>query len=164
MNPDEMQMNETIDKTESRICKLFGVPESMISAKANKYNTVGQNSLHFLKHTLAPILVAIEQSLDRQLLTDTEKKEKGYFFRFDTSELLRATEKERTETVAIGLEKGLLTINEARAKLDLPNIEDDMLVFGLQHALYNPKTKKWKVPNMDGGTENQEEGNDVTHE
>ena len=76
MNPDEMQMNETIDKTESRICKLFGVPESMISAKANKYNTVGQNSLHFLKHTLASILVAIEQSLDRQLLTDTEKRKK----------------------------------------------------------------------------------------
>ncbi|CAM4019299.1 phage portal protein [Bacillus paranthracis] len=155
MNPNEIQMNETMDRTESRICKLFGVPESMISSKANKYNSVEQNSLHFLKHTIAPILVALEQAFDRQLLTTREKKVKGYFFRFDVSELLRATEKERTEAIALGLEKGLLTINEAREKLDLPNIEKNVFMWGLNHVLYNPKTDDMKVPNMDGGTENK---------
>lgn len=164
MNPNEIQMNETMDRTESRICKLFGVPESMISSKANKYDSVEQNSLHFLKHTIAPILVALEQAFDRQLLTTREKKVKGYFFRFDVSELLRATEKERTEAIALGLEKGLLTINEAREKLDLPNIEKNVFMWGLNHVLYNPKTDEMKVPNMDGGTENNEKGNDVTHE
>ncbi len=163
MNPNEIQMNETMSRTDSKICTLFGVPESLISTKANKYNTVGQNSLHFLKHTIAPILIDIEKVLNKDLLTEKQKEE-GYYFRFDTSELLRATEKERTEAVAIGLEKGLLTINEARAKLDLPKIDDDVFVFGLQHALYNPKTKEWKVPNMDGGTENQEKGTDTKNE
>ncbi|WP_439033614.1 phage portal protein [Bacillus paranthracis] len=163
MNPNEIQMNETMSRTDSKICTLFGVPESLISTKANKYNTVGQNSLHFLKHTIAPILIDIEKVFNKELLTGKEKLQ-GYYFRFDTSELLRATEKERTETVAIGLEKGLLTINEARAKLDLPKIDDDVFMWGLNHVLYNPKTKEMKVPNTDGGTENQEKGNDVTHE
>ncbi|PEM44862.1 phage portal protein [Bacillus wiedmannii] len=163
LNPDEIQMNETMDRTDSKICTLFGVPESMIATKANKYDSVEQNSLHFLKHTIAPILVDIEKAFNKQLLTGKEKSQ-GYFFRFDTSELLRATEKERTETVAIGLEKGLLTINEARAKLDLPNIKKDAFMWGLQHALYYPDTNEWKVPNIDGGTLNQEKGNDVTHE
>lgn len=163
MNPNEIQMNETMSRTDSKICTLFGVPESLISTKANKYNTVGQNSLHFLKHTIAPILVDIEKVLNKELLTEKEKLQ-GYYFRFDTSELLRATEKERTESIALGLEKGLLTINEARAKLDLPKIKNDSFVFGLQHALYNPETNEWKVPNMDGGTLNQEKGTDVAHE
>ncbi|EOO35068.1 phage portal protein [Bacillus mycoides] len=163
MNPNEIQMNETMSRTDSKICTLFGVPESLISTKANKYNTVGQNSLHFLKHTIGPILVDIEKVFNKELLTEKEKLQ-GYYFRFDTSELLRTTEKERTESVALGLEKGLLTINEARAKLDLPKIKNDLFIFGLQHALYNPETNEWKVPNIDGGTLNQEKGNDVTHD
>lgn len=163
LNPDEIQMNETMSRTDSKICTLFGVPESLISTKANKYNSVEQNSLHFLKHTIGPILVDIEKVLNKELLTEKEKLQ-GYYFRFDTSELLRATEKERTESIALGLEKGLLTINEARAKLDLPKIDDDVFMWGLNHVLYNPKTKEMKVPNTDGGTSNQEKGNDVTHE
>lgn len=163
MNPNEIQMNETMSRTDSKICTLFGVPESLISTKANKYNTVGQNSLHFLKHTIGPILVDIEKILNKDLLTEKEKLQ-GYYFRFDTSELLRTTEKERTESVALGLEKGLLTINEARAKLDLPRIDDDVFMWGLNHVLYNPKTKEMKVPNTDGGTENQKKGNDIKNE
>ncbi|PFM66238.1 phage portal protein [Bacillus cereus] len=163
MNPNEIQMNETMSRTDSKICTLFGVPESLISTKANKYNSVEQNSLHFLKHTIAPILVDIEKVLNKDLLTEKEKLQ-GCYFRFDTSELLRATEKERTESVALGLEKGLLTINEARAKLDLPKIDDDVFMWGLNHVLYNPKTKEMKVPNTDGGTENQEKGTDTKNE
>ncbi|HFK1517126.1 TPA: phage portal protein [Bacillus cereus] len=162
MNPNEIQMNETMSRTDSKICTLFGVPESLISTKANKYNSVEQNSLHFLKHTIAPILIDIEKVLNKDLLTEKEKLQ-GFYFRFDTSELLRATEKERTESIALGLEKGLLTINEARAKLDLPKIDDDVFMWGLNHVLYNPKTKEMKVPNTDGGTDNNT-GDEVNNE
>ncbi|PGC57704.1 phage portal protein [Bacillus wiedmannii] len=129
------------------ICKVFNMPDVMISNEGTKHQSLEQNNKAFHTTTLSPIIVAMESALDKSLLLEKEK-EKGYFFRFDTSELLRATEKERTEAVAIGLEKGLLTINEARAKLDLPNIEDDIFMWGLQHVLYNPKTGEMKVPNM----------------
>jgi HK97 family phage portal protein len=157
MKPTDLQLNDSKSGTNSEICKLFGVPESMITTAANKYGSIEQNQLHFLKHCLAPIIGAIEASVDKSLLLEKEKQE-GYFFRFDTSEMLRATEKERVEAVALGLEKGLLTINEARAKLDLPNIDEDVFMWGLQSVLYNPKTGEMKVPNMGltGGEANGE--------
>ncbi|OSY02632.1 phage portal protein [Bacillus mycoides] len=154
LNPDEIQMHQTKKETNSEICKLFGVPESMISTAANKYGSIEQNQLHFLKTTLATIITDFENAYNQYLLTE-EEKEDGYCFRFDTSELIRTTEKEKIEAVGLGLEKGLLTINEARYKLDLPPIKNDVFMWGLQHALYNPETGEMKVPNMDGGTTNK---------
>lgn len=124
MNPNEIQMNDTKKATSSEICKLFGVPEGLINPNAGSYYTsIEQNSLHFLKHALAPIVTAIEAAMDRALLLESEK-DSGYFFRFDTSEIARATEKERVETAVRGIQGGLFTINEARAKFDLPNIDN----------------------------------------
>lgn len=123
MNPNEIQMNDTKALTNTEICKLFGVPESMISTAANKYGSIEQNQLHFLKHALAPIVTAIEAAMDRAMLLESEK-DNGYFFRFDTSEIVRTTEKERVDSVVAGLQGGLFTINEARAKFDLPAIDE----------------------------------------
>jgi HK97 family phage portal protein len=149
MNPTEIQMNETRKSTSSEICKLFNVPESMISTAANKYGSIEQNQLHFLKHTLAPIIMAIESAMDRALLLEKEKK-KGYFFRFDTAEIVRATEKERTDAIVAGLSGGVLTINEARARLDLPAIAEDILKLSTGDVLLDPKTGEVKVPNVEG--------------
>lgn len=147
MKPSDLQLVDSKSGTNSEICKLFGVPENMITTATNKYVSIEQNQLHFLKHCLAPIIGAIEAAADKSLLLEKEKAE-GYYFRFDTSEMLRATEKERVEAVALGLEKGLFTINEARSKLDLPEIEDDVFMWGLQSVLFNPETGEMKVPNM----------------
>ncbi|WP_349346504.1 phage portal protein [Priestia megaterium] len=164
LNPEELQINETKKNTNSEICKLFGVPESMITTAANKYGSIGQNQLNFLKQTLAPIIRDFESAYDQYLLTE-EEKANGYQFRFDTSELLRATEKERIEAIGLGLEKGLLTINEARSKLDLPPLDEDLFMWGLQTVLYNPKTGEMKVPNMGlTGTQNQEKGTEINND
>jgi HK97 family phage portal protein len=122
MKPNEIQMTDTRKATSSEICKLFNVPESMISTAANKYGSIEQNQLHFLKHTLSPIVTAFEAAMDKTLLLESEKGS-GYFFRFDTSEIVRATEQERVASTVAGIQGGLFTINEARAKFDLPNIE-----------------------------------------
>ncbi len=135
MNPEELQLTESKKATNSEICKLFNVPESMVTTTANKYGSIEQNNLHFLKHTLAPIIVALESAMDRALLLESEK-EKGYFFRFDTSEIVRATEKERVEAVVAGVNGGIFTINEGRAKFELPALKKDslMLTPGAQAA------------------------------
>ncbi|MBG9470139.1 hypothetical protein ABE55_27225 [Bacillus thuringiensis] len=130
MNPSEIQMSETRKATNSEICKLFGVPESLVNATIGKqYVSLEQNQLYLLKNTLSPIIVAMESSMDRALLLESEK-DSGYFFRFDTSELIRSTEKERVETVVTAVQGGLFTINEGRAKFDLPDVEngDDVLL------------------------------------
>jgi len=129
------------------ICKIFNVPEGTISTGGKQYQSLAQNSKEFLTTTLSPIIGAMESAFDKALLLESEK-DKGYFFRFDTSELLRATKKEQVEMVALGLEKGIFTINDARAMLDLPPIDDDVFMWNLSNVLYNPKTGEMKVPNM----------------
>lgn len=161
LNPDQIQMTETKKATNTEICKLFGVPESMISPTANKYNSIEQNNLSFLKSTLAPIIADFQNAYDQYLLTDREKAE-GYQFRFDTSELLRTTEKEKNESVQALYESGLISFNESRYKLDQSPIEDkdDYFAPSLGRIFINKKTGEIKNPNVDGGTANQTKGND----
>jgi HK97 family phage portal protein len=125
MNPNDIQMNETKRSTNSEICKLFNVPESMVNSTIGKqYVSIEQNNLAFLKNTLSPILASFESSMDRALLLESEKSQ-GYFFRFDTGELVRATEKEQVDTLVNAVSGGIFTINEARAKFNLPELDEE---------------------------------------
>jgi HK97 family phage portal protein len=149
IKPNDMQLVESKKITISEIARLFNVPESMLNADANKYASNEQNNLHFLQYTLAPIISAIESALDKSLLLENEKED-GYYFRFDVSEILRTTEKEKIESAATGLTKGLYSLNETRAKLDMHKLEDDYFIWSLGNVLYNPKTGEIIVPNMQG--------------
>ncbi|MDN4492889.1 phage portal protein [Ureibacillus aquaedulcis] len=124
MNPNEIQMSETKKNTNSEICKLFNVPQHMVGSSDNaQYINLEQN-LSFLKQTISPIIISLESAMDKSLLLESEKAE-GYFFRFDTSEILRTTEKERIETLNIAVSSGIYTIDEARAKVDLPPTQNE---------------------------------------
>lgn len=153
LKPDELQMNETSKRTNSEICKLFGVPESMITTAANKYGSIEQNSLHFHKHTLAPIIASFESAFNRQLLTE-EEKEQGYVFRFDATQLLRATQTELSNSLVTLSSGGIMTTNEARFRLDLPPVKDgDELKHSLGDVFQDVKTGEKEVPNMQGKTD-----------
>ncbi|HHQ2477322.1 TPA: phage portal protein [Bacillus cereus] len=140
------------------ICKVFNMPDGMISTNGNQYQSLEQNNKAFYTTTLSPIIGVMESAFDKALLLESEKDD-GYFFRFDTSELLRATKKEQVEMVGLGLEKGIFTINDGRAMLDLPPIKDDVFMWNLASVLYNPKTGEMKVPNM--GLTNDKQSLDV---
>lgn len=149
LKPNDLQLVDGRQVTVAEICRLFNVPESMINANANKYASNEQNNLHFLQYTLLPIITAIEAALDKTLLLESEKED-GYYFRFDTTEILRTTEKERIEAAANGLKNGFFSLNETRGKFDKPALEDDFFMWSLGHVLFNPKTKEMFVPNMQG--------------
>jgi phage portal protein BeeE len=80
--------------------------------------------LAHLVHTMAPRWESFEQSLNTQLLTEKER-EQGYYFDFVEEGMLRASA-EVTQKVLLGYTNGgLITPNEARAKLDLNPMDDD---------------------------------------
>jgi len=152
LKPNDLQMVDSKKITISDISRLFNVPESMLNADANKYASNEQNNLHFLQYTLAPILIAFETALDKSLLLE-EEKEQGYYFRFDVSEILRTTEKEKIESITEALTKGLWSLNESRGKLDLPKLDEDYFIWSLGNVLFNPETKEIIVPNMQGSAD-----------
>lgn len=146
MKPNELDLTNVRKDTVSQITRIFNVPESMINASANKYGSLEQNNLQFLQYCVGPIISQIEAALDRQLLLESDK-EAGYFFRFDTSEMLRTTEENKINTVLTAMKGGLFSINEARAKVDLPPIPTDLFQWSLGNVFYNPETNQMTIPN-----------------
>lgn len=147
MKPNEMDLTNSRKNTVSEVARIFNVPESMINSSANKYASNEQNNIYFLQYCVSPIVTSIENALDKSLLLESEK-EQGYFFRFDTSEILRTTEKEKIETVVQAMEKGLYSISEARGKVDMPALEKDYFMWNLGSVFFNPKTGDMTIPNM----------------
>ncbi|UZJ79437.1 phage portal protein [Fictibacillus sp. KU28468] len=152
LNPEQLQLTNSRKATNADICKLFGVDESLINAEFNKYSANSQQNLAYLQYTLAPIIAAIESAFDKSMLLESEK-DNGYYFRFDTSEILRGTPKEQIESVGIAVEKGLLSVNEGRAVLDRNAINKDYFMWSLGHVLYDAKKDEMIVPNMMGTIE-----------
>ena len=122
LSPNELGLLDS-RKTHTELTEeIFNLPKGMLSSA-----TVIQSE-EFLRFTLNPILSAIEGAINKTLLLEEEKAE-GYYFRFDVSELLKASFKEQVETVSSATNNGLMTINEGRALLDMkPFLDKDFLL------------------------------------
>ena len=147
LNPNELDLSTSKNSTLSDIARVFGIPESMLNADANKYNSNEQNNLHFLQYTLEPVITAFESALNKSLLLEEEKK-KGYSFRFDRDSILATTEAEKFATTIQAMKGGLLSVNEARERHNMKQILDDYMMWSLGNIFYNKEDSKMTIPNM----------------
>ena len=149
IDPDKLQLTESTKAVVSDIARMFNIPESMINSSANKYNSNEQNNLYFLQYTLSPIMVAIESSLTKDLLLESEK-DGDLEFRFDPSALLRATVKEQTDNAVSKFKNGIITnlaAKRAVGEMVQPDEQEYKLVTTGQtllsdknHTIINPNT------------------------
>ena len=122
--PEEAQFLETRKFQLDEIARLYRVPPHMIGdLEKSSFNNIEQQSLELVKYTLNPWVVRWEQSLQKALLTDKERKE--YFIRFKVDGLLRGDYKSRMEGYAIGRQNGWLSANDIRSLEDLNPIEGE---------------------------------------
>ena len=149
LSPNDLALDSSKESTDEDICNLFGVPYSLVLGKKG-YGDAEQDNLHFLKYCLSPILKCIEEQLDRSLLLEDEKED-GYYFRFDITELLRMTESETYKALGEGMKTGIVSINEARARVDLPPVEQDFLLLSLGNIFYDMNSNEFIVPNTGQG-------------
>lgn len=156
LKPSDLLLTDNRKDNVSDICKLFNLPESLIDVSKAKYGSLEQNNAHFLQYTLSPIISVIESSLNKSLLLEDEKT-KGCFFAFDTSEVLRTTEKELVDSTISSVNGGLLSLNEGRRKLNMKPVNDDIIKLNLGNVFYYPTTGEMIVPNL--GTKVDKEGN-----
>ncbi|WNM53022.1 portal protein [Staphylococcus phage S-CoN_Ph10] len=147
LNPNELDLSTSKEAVLSDIARVFGIPESMLNADANKYNSNEQNNLHFLQYTLDPIITALESALNKSLLLESEK-DKGYSFQVDRDSILATTEAEKFATTIQAMKGGLISVNEARARHNLKQITDDYMMWGLGNIFYNKEDSKMTIPNM----------------
>lgn len=140
----ELQMNENKESNSQEICKLFGIPASMICGSQTG-NSMTDNDMNQFIRACVAVMVDIECSLNRDLLLESEKG--SYYWQFDTKELTRGSIKERYEAYKIGLEKNFLQIDEVREKEDMEPLGIEWLQLNLNTVFYNPKTKEIYTPN-----------------
>uniref|UniRef100_UPI0040473804 phage portal protein n=1 Tax=Yoonia sp. TaxID=2212373 RepID=UPI0040473804 len=117
INPDDAQMLESRKFSVEEICRFFGVPPHMVGHTSNSTSWgtgLEQQTLGFQKFTLRRRLKRIEQALEKQLLTPSDRAN-GVTIEFNLEGLLRGDSAARSAFYASGLMNGWMTINEVRA-------------------------------------------------
>lgn len=135
----EMQLNENKESNAIEICKLFGVPPTVLTGKMTE-----KDREEFLR-TCTSIMSDFEKSMDRDLLLESEKSSMG--FKFDTNELTRGNLKDKFEAYQIALKNSWMTVDEVREKEGLENLDFGFIQLGLDSVLYDPIEKTVYTPN-----------------
>lgn len=128
--PEDAQFIETRKFNRSEIASIFNVPSHMINDldKAT-FSNISEQSIQFVRHSIMPWVVNIEQELNRKLFTIQERKA-GYYVKHNIGALLRGTPKERAEFYHYAITDGWMHRNEVRALEDLDPVEglNEMLI------------------------------------
>lgn len=107
------------EQTMKRICGLFGVPPAMIGIADQKYNNTQTMMDEFYKSSMYPMLVSIQQKIKQHLFV-------GYpnlCIEFDTRNFLKGDPLSQMNFAVAGVGAGIMTPNEAREYLGMPNKE-----------------------------------------
>jgi HK97 family phage portal protein len=111
-------------QTMKRICGLYGVPPAMVGIADQKYNNTQTMLDEFYKSTMYPLIVNVQQKLKHHLFP-------GYpslCVQFDTQDFLKGAPLDQMNYAQAGVAAGIMTPNEAREYLGMPQIEGgDML-------------------------------------
>ncbi len=121
MSMQDAQFIEQKRMSLADIARIFNVPLHKIQDldRATNNNIEVMNT-EFYKSTLLPWITSFEEVYNQTLLTERERDE-GYHFKHNVSSLLRASMNDRMESYQKGIH--VMTINEMRAKEDLPSID-----------------------------------------
>ena len=121
--PEDAQFLEVRKFQVEEIARIFRVPPHMIADLEHAtFSNIESQSLDFVKYTLTPWVVRIEQAMNRALLLPSEKG--GYFSRFELDGLLRGEYRTRMEGYRIGINSGIYSVNDVRKLEDMDLIPD----------------------------------------
>jgi len=108
----DMELLDSRRYNAEQMCTLFGVPPHLVGvpsdAGSKTYSNVQQDSQFFVRFTLRPLAIKIEEALSTLL-----PRGQRAVFNFDA--VLRADTQTRYDAYETGLRAGFLTIDEVRA-------------------------------------------------
>jgi len=112
-----------------QIAAAFGIkPNQINDYSKSSYSNSEMQQLSFYVDTMLFVLKQYEEEVDYKLLTELEIKD-GKYFRQNEKALLRTDSKTQMEILKEAVNNGLETVNEARRKLDLEDMEGgDVLI------------------------------------
>jgi len=146
INPVDAQLLESRNFSVEEICRWFRVPPWMVGHTSNttSFGTgIEQQMIAFLTFTLRPWLTRIEQAINMNLLTPSDRKK--FYAEFSVEGLLRADSAGRAAFYKIMTDGGMQTRDEVRAKENLPPMGGNAAVLTVNSATL-PLDKVGTVP------------------
>tara|TARA_Y100000114_G_scaffold71941_1_gene65891 strand:- start:284 stop:1357 length:1074 start_codon:yes stop_codon:yes gene_type:complete len=107
----DMELLDSRRYNAEQTCSLFGVPPHLVgvpSQDSKTYSNVQQDSQFFVRFTLRPLAIKIEQAMSTLL-------PRGQQALFDFDSVLRADTRTRYEAHEIAIRAGFMTVDEVRA-------------------------------------------------
>lgn len=140
--PEDSQFLETRQFQITEIARWFRLPPHMLGDLENAtYSNIEQQSLDYVKYSLRPWLVRLEQEYQRQLLPP--ELQGPYYFEHNVDGLLRGDVESRYNAYAVGRQWGWLSANDIRRMENMNAIDGG---------------DEYLVPlNMTGGADNERE-------
>ena len=125
LTPTDIKLIENKHFTISEIARFLNIPKHMLSLDRQQgtYSNITQERLQLLQNTLTPYVVAIEGALNQKLLTE-EEQNAGYYFQFNTSEMLKLTPEDNAKYMLDLYRENVVTLEEVRATLNLGGDEE----------------------------------------
>lgn len=133
----DSQLIETLKYTREEIAAAFGIPLFMIDGTAEKLD-IEQLTLLFRTNTIGPIVSVYIAELLAKLFTKDEILLKGIKPEFDTSVIIEMDYTKKVATIKEQVVNGLMTPNEAAAKLGNKTIPGEFGNYHYMQAQYIP--------------------------
>jgi HK97 family phage portal protein len=116
-NAVDSELIDSLKHTDESICAAFGIPAFMVGVKdPPNYSNAELLDLQYYKQCLQAHIEHIESVLTEGLGLD----DAGYRAEFDLKNLFRMDSQTQINTLAMAVDKGIMTHNEARRDLNLP--------------------------------------------
>ncbi|MCP8970564.1 phage portal protein [Ectobacillus ponti] len=113
--PEDSQFLESRKFQIAEIARIYRVPLHMLAElDRSTNNNIEHQSIEFVKHTIRPWAIKIEQEINSKLLLPRERKK--YFCSFDMDDLLRGDMLSRYNAYQIARQNGWMSANDIRAK------------------------------------------------
>jgi Phage portal protein len=122
MSKQDAQFLETRQFQRGEIAGMFQVPPHMIgdTEKTSSWGTgIEQQQIGFIQYTMRRWLVTWEQAIWMQFV----EGERTYYPEFLVESLLRGDFKTQMDGYAIGIDKGVFSVNQVRRKLNEPAVD-----------------------------------------
>ena len=152
VNTEVLKLVNSNDWTTKQIAKAFGISTDRLGVE-NQHSSTVQSNLMYIQNTLGHYLMVFTSEFKSKLLRNKKQS-----FRFNTERLLESDPVNRLETTIKAVQGSLLTVNEGRRKLGLPEMAGgDRLLASLNYTyLDNLENYQNRKGNNNGGQQRKE--------
>lgn len=143
LTPTDIRLIENKNFTIAEIARFLNIQKHLLNLDRQQgtYSNITSERMMLLQNTLMPYVTMIESAMNAKLLTPQEI-EQGYYFAFDTSEMLRLTPEDQATYMTNLFEKNICTLEEVRTTLGLgADSETIAELKAIQQAKFNSTMK-----------------------